>query len=169
MSVCYTPCMHPNAQLLTDFYTAFARRDGNAMAACYHPDAEFSDPAFPGLRGARVTSMWRMLCERGTDLDITFRDVQADDRTGRAQWEARYTFSMSGNKVLNRVSSEFEFKDGKILRQTDRFDFWAWAHQAIGGPAGVLLGWTPLVRNKVQAQARRSLDKYMEEHGIKGA
>ena len=169
MSVCYTPCMHPNAQLLTDFYTAFARRDGNAMAACYHPDAEFSDPAFPGLRGARVTSMWRMLCERGTDLDITFRDVQADDRTGRAQWEARYTFSMSGNKVLNRVSSEFEFKDGKILRQTDRFDFWAWARQAIGGPAGVLLGWTPLVRNKVQAQARRSLDKYMEEHGIKGA
>jgi len=161
--------MHPNAQLLTDFYTAFARRDGNAMAACYHPDAEFSDPAFPGLRGARVTSMWRMLCERGTDLDITFRDVQADDRTGRAQWEARYTFSMSGNKVLNRVSSEFEFKDGKILRQTDRFDFWAWARQAIGGPAGVLLGWTPLVRNKVQAQARRSLDKYMEEHGIKGA
>ena len=161
--------MHPNAQLLTDFYTAFARRDGNAMAACYHPDAEFSDPAFPGLRGARVTSMWRMLCERGTDLEITFRDVQADDRTGRAQWEARYTFSMSGNKVLNRVSSEFEFKDGKILRQTDRFDFWAWARQAIGGPAGVLLGWTPLVRNKVQAQARRSLDKYMEEHGIKGA
>ncbi|HZH17035.1 MAG TPA: nuclear transport factor 2 family protein [Archangium sp.] len=161
--------MHPNAQLLTDFYTAFARRDGNAMAACYHPDAEFSDPAFPGLRGARVTSMWRMLCERGTDLEITFRDVQADERTGRAQWEARYTFSMSGNKVLNRVSSEFEFKDGKILRQTDRFDFWAWARQAIGGPAGVLLGWTPLVRNKVQAQARRSLDKYMEEHGIKGA
>lgn len=168
MRVCYTLRMHPNAQLLTDFYAAFARRDGDAMATAYHPDAEFSDPVFPGLRHARVTSMWRMLCERGTDLELTLRDVQADDRSGRAQWEARYTFSMSGKKVLNRVTSEFEFKDGKILRQTDRFDFWAWARQAIG-PAGVLLGWSPLVRNKVQAQARRSLDKYMKERGITGA
>jgi ketosteroid isomerase-like protein len=121
--------MHPNAQLLTDFYAAFTRRDGNAMAAYYHPDAEFSDPVFPGLRHARVTSMWRMLCERGTDLELTLVDVQADDRSGRARWEARYTFSMSGKKVLNRVSSEFEFKDGKILRQTDRFGFWRWARQ----------------------------------------
>ncbi|REG20425.1 ketosteroid isomerase-like protein [Archangium gephyra] len=168
MRVCYTPRMHPNAQLLTDFYAAFARRDGDAMASAYHPDAEFSDPAFPGLRGPRVTSMWRMLCERGTDLELTLVDAQADDRSGRARWEARYTFSMSGKKVLNRVSSEFEFKDGKILRQTDRFPFWTWARQAIG-PAGLLLGWTPFLRNKVQAQARRSLDKYMEERGIKGA
>ncbi|MCY1083037.1 nuclear transport factor 2 family protein [Archangium lansingense] len=160
--------MHPNAQLLKDFYAAFARRDGNAMAACYHPDAEFSDPVFPGLRHAGVTSMWRMLCERGTDLELTLNDSQADDHSGRAQWDARYTFSMSGKKVLNRVHSEFEFKDGKILRQTDRFGFWTWARQAIG-PVGVLLGWSPLVRNKVQAQARRSLDKYMKEHGISGA
>jgi ketosteroid isomerase-like protein len=160
--------MHPNAQLLTDFYAAFARRDAESMAACYHPDTEFSDPVFPGLRHARTTAMWRMLCERGKDLELTLRDVQADDRTGRAQWEARYTFSTSGKKVLNRIHSEFEFKDGKIFRQTDRFDFWAWARQAIG-PVGVVLGWTPLVRNKVRAQARASLDKYMKEHGMSGA
>ncbi|HYO55089.1 nuclear transport factor 2 family protein [Archangium sp.] len=160
--------MHPNAQLLTDFYAAFARRDAESMATCYHPDVEFSDPVFPGLRYARTTSMWRMLCERGKDLELTLRDVQADDRTGRAQWEARYTFSASGKKVLNRIQSEFEFNDGKIVRQTDRFDFWAWARQAIG-PAGVVLGWTPLVRNKVRAQARSSLDKYMKERGVTGA
>ena len=160
--------MHPNAQLLTGFYAALARRDGDTMATAYHPDAEFSDPAFPSLRYAHVTSMWRMLCARGTDLELTLRDVQADDRSGRARWEARYTFSASGRKVLNRIQSEFEFKDGKILRQTDRFDFWAWTRQAIG-PVGLLLGWSPLVRNKVQAEARRSLDKYMKERGIKGA
>jgi ketosteroid isomerase-like protein len=166
--VCYTLRMHPNAQLLTDFYAAFARRDGDAMATAYHPDAEFSDPVFPGLRHARVTSMWRMLCKGATDLELTLNDVQADDRTGRAQWDARYTFSMSGKKVLNRITSEFEFKDGKILRQTDHFDFWTWARQAIG-PTGLLLGWTPLVRNKVRAQARRNLDKFMAERGIHGA
>lgn len=160
--------MHPHAQLLTDFYSAFQRRDAQAMAACYHPDAEFSDPAFPGLRGAQVTSMWRMLCERGKDLELTFRDVQADDHTGRAHWDARYSFSGTGRKVLNRIDAEFEFKDGKILRHTDRFDFWTWSRQALG-PAGLLLGWTPLLRNKVRKTARASLDKYMRERGTTSA
>ena len=33
----------------------------------------------------------------------------------------------------------------------------------------MLLGWTPFLRNKVQAQARATLDKYMKERGISGA
>lgn len=159
--------MHPNAQLLTDFYSAFQRRDAQAMAACYHPDAEFSDPAFPGLRHARVTSMWTMLCERGKDLELTFRDIQADDRTGSAHWDARYTFSATGRKVLNRIDATFEFKDGKILRHTDRFDFWAWSRQALG-PVGMVLGWSPFLRNKVKAQAGAALDKFMRERGVSG-
>jgi len=159
--------MHPNAQLLTDFYSAFQRRDAQAMAACYHPDAEFSDPAFPGLRHARVTSMWTMLCERGKDLELTFRDVQADDRTGRAHWDARYTFGATGRKVLNRIDAEFEFRDGKIVRHHDSFDFYAWSRQALG-LMGLLLGWTPLLKNKVRAQARGTLAKYMKERGVQG-
>ncbi|MCP3137319.1 nuclear transport factor 2 family protein [Pyxidicoccus xibeiensis] len=159
--------MHPHSQLLTDFYSAFQRRDAQAMAACYHPDAEFSDAVFIGLRHGGVTSMWRMLLERGKDLEVTFRDVQADDRTGRAHWDARYTFSASGRKVLNRIDAEFEFRDGKILRHRDRFDFWTWSRQALG-PMGLVLGWSPLLRNKVQFQARKSLEKYMKEHGIQG-
>jgi len=165
--VCYTYPMHPNAQLLTDFYSAFQRKDPQAMAACYHPDVEFSDAAFPGLRYARVTSMWRMFCETGKDLDISFRDIQADERTGRAHWDARYTFRATGRKVLNRIDAEFEFKDGKIIRHTDRFDFWAWSRQSLG-PAGLLLGWTPFLRNKVRAMAGSTLDKYMKERGITG-
>jgi ketosteroid isomerase-like protein len=157
--------MHPNAKLISDFYSAFQRRDADAMAACYHPEAEFSDPAFPGLRHAEVTSMWRMLAERGKDLELTFTDVQADDRTGRAHWDARYTFSGTGRKVLNRIDAEFEFRDGKILRHTDRFDFWRWSSQALG-PVGMLLGWTPFLRNKVQSQARASLEKFMRERGV---
>jgi ketosteroid isomerase-like protein len=159
--------MHPHSQLITDFYTAFQRRDADAMAACYHPDVEFTDEAFPGLRHARVTSMWKMLIERGKDLELTFRDVQADDRTGRAHWDANYTFSTTGRKVLNRIDAEFEFRDGKIVRHRDRFDFWTWSRQALG-PTGLLLGWTPFLKNKVQATARASLDKYMRERGIQG-
>ncbi|MCP3063592.1 nuclear transport factor 2 family protein [Myxococcus fulvus] len=156
--------MHPHAQLLNDFYSAFQRRDAQAMNACYHPDVEFTDEVFVGLRHAGTTGMWSMLCERGKDLELTFRDIQADDRSGRAHWDANYTFSTTGRKVLNRIDAEFEFRDGKIVRHRDRFDFWAWSRQALG-PAGLVLGWTPLLRNQVRAQARKTLDKYMRERG----
>lgn len=159
--------MHPNAQLLTDFYSAFQRRDADAMAACYHPEAEFSDAVFVGLRHGGVTSMWRMLCERGKDLRLEFRDIQADERTGRAHWEAYYTFSATGRKVHNIIDAEFEFRDGKILRHRDRFDFHRWSRQALG-PTGLLLGWTPFLRNKVQGTARGSLEKFMQERGVSG-
>ena len=47
--------------LIRRFYDAFAALDGAAMAACYHPQASFSDPVFPDLRGAEPGAMWRML------------------------------------------------------------------------------------------------------------
>lgn len=74
--------MHANEELIRRFYTAFQKRDGAAMAACYHPDVQFSDPVFTGLRGPRAGGMWKMLCERGKDLKVEFRDVKADDSTG---------------------------------------------------------------------------------------
>ncbi|RKH47264.1 nuclear transport factor 2 family protein [Corallococcus llansteffanensis] len=159
--------MHPHSQLITDFYSAFQRRDADGMAACYHPDVEFNDAVFQGLRYAGATSMWRMLLERGKDLELTFSDVQADDRTGRAHWDARYTFSQTGRKVLNRIDATFEFADGKIVRHTDHFPFWTWSRQALG-PVGFALGWTPLLHNKVRAQGAAGLRKYMRERGIQG-
>nr|QMS48188.1 ketosteroid isomerase-related protein [uncultured bacterium] len=73
-------------QLIERFYAAFQKRDAAGMAACYHPDVTFSDEAFPGLRGDRARDMWRMLCERGTDLELTFSDVSADAERGSAHW-----------------------------------------------------------------------------------
>ena len=155
--------MHPNAQLLQRFYEAFQRRDGDAMAACYHPDAQFSDPVFTDLRGAEVGAMWRMLCGRARDLDISFRDVQADEAHGRAHWDARYTFS-TGRKVENRIDAEFDFRDGLILRHRDRFDLWRWTRMALG-PLGVVLGWSPLVQGKVRRTARAGLEAHLAKHG----
>ena len=45
-------------------------------------------------------------------------------------------------------------------RQRDRFDFWRWARQALGAP-GWLLGWSPLLRNKVRATAAKNLARFM--------
>ena len=151
---------HPNAELVTRFYEAFAKRDGDAMAAAYSPDATFSDPVFPDLKGKEVGSMWRMLCKRGKDLAVTFRDVQADDRTGKAHWEATYTFSGTGRHVHNVIDATFEFENGLIKRHVDQFDLWRWSKMALGAP-GLLLGWSPIVRNKVQKQARAGLEVFM--------
>ena len=156
--------MHRNAELIRKFYTSFASRDARGMAACYHPAVRFSDEVFPDIEGARADGMWQMLCERGKDLRIEFRDIEADDSTGRAHWEAWYTFSTTGRRVHNKIDARFEFKDGKIIRHRDSFDFWAWASQALG-PTGRLFGWSGVVKNRVRAQAAKSLAAFMRERG----
>lgn len=152
--------MHPHTDLISRFYTAFQHRDADGMAACYHPDIQFSDEVFPDLRGPRAGAMWRMLCERGKDLEIMFRDVNADDSTGRAHWDARYTFSATGRRVHNHIDAHFEFRNGLIVRHRDSFPFWRWAAQALG-PVGWLLGWSSRLRNKVRTQAARRLDAFL--------
>lgn len=151
---------HENEALVRRFYEAFARRDGEAMAACYHPEIRFSDPVFPDLKGREAGAMWRMLCERGKDLELTFDGIEADGDRGRAHWEARYTFSVTGRKVHNVIDASFRFRDGKIVEHIDVFDFWRWSRMALG-PVGTLLGWTPLVKGKVRSQARRGLDAFL--------
>ena len=49
-----TAAAEANQQLIERFYRAFDEGDGDAMAACYAPDARFSDPVFPDLRGSRA-------------------------------------------------------------------------------------------------------------------
>lgn len=156
--------MHPHAELIQTFYTAFQRCDGQAMADCYHPEIQFSDPVFTDLRGERAGGMWTMLTERAKDLKIEFRDVEADDERGRAHWDASYTFSATGRHVDNHIDATFRFRDGKIVEHRDVFDLWAWSRQALGLP-GLLLGWTPFIQNKVRKTAGASLDAYMAKNG----
>ena len=115
--------MHANAALIEHLYASFARRDAAAMSACYAADAHFRDPVFD-VEGEEVAAMWTMLCERGRDLVVEWRDVKADDATGSAHWEARYTFSVTGRNVHNFVEAQFTFRDGLIVTHTDKFDLW---------------------------------------------
>lgn len=150
--------MHPNARLLESFYRSFAERDATGMAACYHPEVHFTDEVFD-LHGDEAGAMWAMLCERGKDLKIEFRDVEADDAGGRAHWEATYTFSATGRRVRNSIDARFEFEDGRIVRHVDTFDFWKWSRQALGLP-GMLLGWSGYLRAKVASNASRNLARF---------
>jgi ketosteroid isomerase-like protein len=49
--------MHPNAERIKTFYTAFQSRDADGMNACYRSDNVFSDPVFGALCGPEATSM----------------------------------------------------------------------------------------------------------------
>jgi ketosteroid isomerase-like protein len=151
---------HPNDELIQRFYAAFAARDGAAMAAAYAPDAHFHDPVFGDLHGAQPGAMWVMLTGRAQDLEIRLAEHEADDERGTARWLADYTFASTGRRVHNDVRATFAFRDGLIADHRDDFSFHGWARQALG-PAGLLLGWTPPLRDKVRAQARAGLDAAM--------
>ena len=156
--------MHPHEALIREFYAAFARRDAEAMARCYHDEVFFSDPAFPKLHGEEARDMWRMLVARATDLEIVLEEASADSEGGRARWTARYTFSKTGRQVVNRIEALFAFRDGKIVRHFDRFSFWRWSAQALG-PLGQSLGWFAPVKWMVRRQAAKQLDRFRAARG----
>jgi len=170
------------------FYKAFASLDAKTMAECYALDAKFEDEVFE-LRGrTHVGGMWTMLCaaikrQGRTDWKLEVRDITDHS----AHWEPRYRFSATGRLVHNIIDAEFEFDDdtvagppqdrgapprgdgaqrlgvdsaGLIKRHRDRFDFWRWSRQALGAP-GLLLGWSPMLRSKVRAQAARNLARFL--------
>ncbi|MBJ7354078.1 MAG: nuclear transport factor 2 family protein [Thermoleophilaceae bacterium] len=148
-----------NDALITNFYAAFGARDGATMASCYAPDAKFSDPVFPDLKGDEPGLMWKMLTERADDLVIELAEHDASEDSGTAHWIATYTFTQTGRKVVNDVHAHFRFKDGKISEHMDDFSFYNWSRQALGA-SGLLLGWTPIIRGAVQKKARAGLDQY---------
>jgi hypothetical protein len=110
--------------------------------------------------------MWKMLCQatraKGADVwKLQYRDVQADSGAGRAHWDAHYRFSTTGRIVDNHIDARFGFDpQGLIASHQDSFDFWSWARQALGAP-GYVLGWTPMLRKKVQAQAGANLRNFL--------
>lgn len=158
--------MHPSERLIRDFYDAFARRDAEAMARCYHPDVFFSDAVFPRLHGEEAGDMWRMLLARAKDLEVTLDEASADDDGGRAWWTARYTFTRTGRPVVNRVRALFAFRDGLIVRHYDSFSFWRWASQAFG-PLGAAFGWFAFFKLKVRRDAARALAGFREQRQLR--
>ena len=135
------------------------------MASCYHPEVTFGDPVFPHLSGWKASAMWRMLCERGQDLVLEFRDVSADDKQGRVLWEAHYTFSKTGRKVHNRVRAQVKFQDGLIREHRDDFDLKKWMGMALGFK-GRIAGLFQAGRGKVQETAALGLDRYISKNSL---
>jgi len=155
--------MSQNKERINKFYTAFQKKDYKTMQDCYANNATFSDPVFENLNAAEVRAMWQMLITRATDLALEFKNVAADETSGSAEWMATYTFTSTGNKVVNKIKANFVFENGKIKEHKDSFGFYKWAKQALGFK-GLLLGWSSFLHNKVKQQAKNNLIKFMSKY-----
>jgi len=149
--------------IIEKFYTAFKNLDSETMAACYHRDIVFNDPAFGVLNGDHAKNMWRMLCanQKDKNFKITFAAIDLVDKIGSAHWEAFYTFSKTSRHVHNIIEAKFEFRDGLIIKHTDNFNLYRWSKQAFG-VSGYLLGWTSFFKKKLQNQTNAMLTKFEE-------
>lgn len=154
--------MNQNEQLITKFYQAFQNKDYSTMQSCYADDATFSDEVFVNLNSSEVKAMWEMLIRRGKDLQLEFKNVSANEKTGNAEWIATYTFSATGKTVINHIYASFEFENGKIIKHVDRFSFYKWSKQALG-LMGLLLGWTPFLKRKIRIQALKNLNEFISK------
>jgi hypothetical protein len=156
--------MHAHAQLIQTFYESFKNMEVTGMQKCYHPEAHFTDPVFPSLKGKEAGAMWAMLIENLKKSKnpwlLEYSQVKANDATGSCHWEAHYTLSTTGRKVHNIIEATFQFKDGLIVRHVDQFDFYRWARLGFG-ITGALIGWTPFFKNKVQNKVTHQLEKYL--------
>jgi uncharacterized protein len=165
--------MADNKQVIERFYTAFQNLDYKTMQDCYSDDIIFSDPVFLVLRGNEVRAMWEMLCKNAKDLpagrqgfSLTFSDIELlDEEYATCKWVASYTFSKTGNKVVNNIKAFMKLKDGKIVEHSDAFRLSTWIGQALGWK-GVLFGWTGFMKRAVQRNARKNLDNFMKKYAI---
>ncbi|ETZ19730.1 nuclear transport factor 2 family protein [Pedobacter sp. V48] len=152
--------MTQNEELIRHFYISFQNKDIKAMQDCYADSATFSDPVFTNLNAKQVRSMWAMLIKSGKDMRIEFKNISGNEQVVSAEWDAYYTFSATGNMVVNRIKASFLIENGKITKHTDHFNFYIWAKQALGF-TGLLLGWTTFLRNKISTKAKGNLETFM--------
>ena len=147
-----------NKEILTKFYTSFSEGNSAGMISCYHENVVFDDPAFGKLKGERAIAMWQMLLSKKveSELNISFKIMNEN----QVEWIANYKYGPKKAPITNKVIGTFEFKDGLILKHSDNFSMWKWSQQALG-LSGYLLGWSSLVKNKVQATTNKLLKKYM--------
>ena len=150
--------------LIQDFYAAFGRGDGDAMAACYAPGARFDDPVFKKLRGEEPGAMWRMLTAEARELAVELLDYADHGEWGTARWRARYVFPETDRPVVNEVFAAFRFADGRIAEHADSFSFHSWAWQALGVRARVP-GTLKVDRAAVRRRARKHLHAFMAGGG----
>lgn len=153
-------------ELIPQFYDAFENGHADIMASCYHDNIVFTDPAFGTLKGKRASNMWKMLLsQKNTNTKISYTNVLIDGNKGSVNWTAEYNYGPKKRKVINKITANFKFKDGKIIEHIDDFNLWSWCKQALG-PIGLFLGWSSFMKNKIQKMTNSKLDAFISKQTL---
>jgi ketosteroid isomerase-like protein len=153
--------MDNNVAIINKFYTAFKKLDADTMCSCYSADIVFFDPIFELLKGSEATYMWQMLCKNAKDFSLTYDNIQSlGDDYYTCEWVATYTFSSTGNKVVNKIKANMKVIDGIIIEHSDAFSVHKWSSQALGF-VGKLFGWNSFFQRKIKNKAKRNLMQYI--------
>ena len=154
--------MTATEQTVRALFSSLDKGDFRTAGDCYQPDARFHDIAFDLEGKDKIAAMWRLVCSR--NVKVSYRDIRADQQSGTAHWESLYRFSRTNRLVHHKIDSTFLFRDGKISLHLDRSSRWAWAHQALGFPRGLLVTMLPfLLRNA----ARKELEEFVAGESIR--
>jgi hypothetical protein len=125
-----------------------------------------STPIFPKLEGVQIKSVWSMIMAGARDFSVHYEILSFDETHVRVSWTALNRFSATNRPVKNQVMTELMLSsptpggnEGKILSQSDVFDFYRWARQALGMP-GTLLGWMPWFQKQIQTKSSEKLASF---------
>lgn len=158
------PAVHPNARLIERLYTAIRNADAKAIEDCYAADGYFEDIAFRRRDREHIMEMWRLVCHSKPEVTFDPNSISADERKGSGRWRAKYIYGKTATKpgrpVDNTSTSEFAFRDGRIVRHYDRCDAMAWARQAYAFPKSLVAGSIAPLRRYV---AGKKLKEFTEK------
>ena len=116
---------------------------------------------FGELNGDSVKKMWEMLLSnKDAQFKLTFSDIHEKNNFVYAKWQASYYYGPHKRFVVNSVNAKFKFSENKIILHEDQFNLWKWSKQAIGLP-GVILGWSNFFKSKLQTEANKKLNKFI--------
>jgi hypothetical protein len=156
--------MNNDERLIEKFFTAFKKLDANGMNACYSNDIAFYDPMFELLRGDMAKSMWQMLCKNAKDFSLEVDSIKnLEDGYYTCNWQASYTFSKTGNRVVNNGKAHMKIEHGLIIEHSDGWSLHNWSKQAMG-ISGLLFGWSSFYRNKLKNSAKKNLMTFIEKN-----
>ncbi len=107
--------------------------------------------------------MWEMLLsKKDSKASINYEILEVDDKRAKVFWKAEYKYGLKRRAVVNKVTANFIFKDGMILKHIDDFNLWVWSRQALG-TSGYLLGWSSYMRHQIQKKTEGLLSSYIDK------
>lgn len=119
------------------FYKSLVKKDIAGIRSVLSPNVEFSDPAYPHLKGKDAESMWHLITE-SDPLTIEYKIYKVEGNVVYGGWVADY--ELLGRPIHNEIRSKITVEDGKIAYHKDSFDFDRWSEQALPGFANKGLG-----------------------------